>query len=105
MRVDHQHVVGIDEDRGVGVNQRLCAGTGEEDAGGGLFNVEELRIRGCRHGAEPGGAVVAKFQEAGAGERAFYEGSEKVAARVAVRMRVRVVVWMVVSMHLGPPVS
>ena len=105
MRIDHQHVVGIDEDRRVGVDQRLRAGTGEEDAGGGVFDVEELRVRGGRHGPEPGRAVVAEFQQAGAGERALYQRPEKVAARVAVRMRVRVIVRMVVSVHFGPPVS
>jgi len=105
MRVDHQHVVGVDEDRGVGVDQRLGAGPGEEDAGGGLFDIEELRVRGGRHGAEPGGAIVAELKESGAGECALHERSEKVAARVAVGMRVRMVMRMVVSVHFGPPVS
>jgi len=49
---------------------------------------------------------VAEFQQAGAGERALNECSEKVAARVAVRMRVsvivRVLVRVIVSVHLGP---
>jgi hypothetical protein len=79
MRIDHQHVVGVDEDRRVGVDQRLRAGTGEEYAGGGLFDVEELRVGGSCHGSEPGGAVVAEFQESGAGECALDERSEKVA--------------------------
>jgi integrase len=41
----------------------LRASAGEENAGGDLFDVEELRVRSCRHGPEPSCTVVGKFQE------------------------------------------
>ena len=105
MRIDDQYVISVNEDCGVGVNQRLRAGTGEEDAGGYVFDIEELRVRSRCHGTEPSCAIMAELQQSGAGKRAFHKLSEKVAARVAVRMRMRVVMRMVVIVHFGPSVS
>ena len=105
MRIDHQHVVGIDENRRIGVHQGLCTGAREKNARGGLFDIEELRVCGGRHGPEPSRAVVAEFEQSGAGECAFYQRAEEIAARVAVRMRVSMVMSMVVgvirSVHFG----
>src|SRR6185295_333199 len=42
MAVDDEDIIRLDEDRGVGVYERLRAGDGEIDAVGYFFNFEEL---------------------------------------------------------------
>ena len=77
----------------------LRASAGEENAGGDLFDVEELRVRSCRHGPEPSCTVVGEFQETSTDESELYEFSEKIAARVGVRLRV--VVCSIRNVHFG----
>lgn len=103
MRIHNEHVTRIDEDRGVGIDQRLRAGTSEENARGDFLDIEELRIRACSHGPEPRGTVVCKLQKTGARKSALYESREKIAPRVDVwvRVRMRVIVCSMRSVHLG----